>query len=333
MLTRTLALVVAPMLLVAWFAPDETVEDRIRSFDPRPLIEFRRTRPRYVLIGNSMLASRIDAKLLEDELGEPVGFLARNASASADWYLMLKNYVAAAGLDDCNVAIFYRETALTQPHLRASRRAALQSVSREDDPAVEAILRGRGSSWQQRVRIAAFAWANPQAWRSSFRDAVNRVALGEHGAVAGVDKSEFEVQRINSVFAMDGLRRSDDEPDSEPRSLARFDFAANVERSFLPHMLDLADRKGFKLWFIQVNRRLRNDGRLRPTAPALDEYTRSLRTYVESRNAGLIDLRASRLVTPEMFGRRDHIAPDHREAYTRLFPELAAAMFQGREQP
>jgi len=333
-LVRSIAAIIAPVLVVAWLAPDPTRGERGRSFDARPLAELRASKPRYVLIGNSMLGSRIDPKLLAREIGEPVGFLMRNGSASAVWYLLLKNYVAAADLGDCNVAIFFRETTLTQPRLRLWRRAALRAVSRQDDPEFDEILAVRGNSWQERLRRAALTWADPDGWRSSFRNAVNRSALPRNPKIAGFDTTEANVQRVNAVFALDDLRPADDDDELiESGDLARFDFEANVGGSFLPHMLDLADEHGFKLWFIQVKRRPRRNDLPRDTASALDEYTRALRSYVEGRNAGLIDLRGSSRISVDLFGRRDHIARDHRDDYTQMFPELAAAMFQGRARP
>jgi hypothetical protein len=332
-LLRLFALIGAPVLAVAWFAPEPTPAERIRSFDARPLAELRASKPRYVLIGNSMLGSRIDPKLLASEIGVPVSSLMRYGSASAVWYLLMKNYVAEANLGDCTVAVFYRDTALTEPGLRLWRREALRAISREDDPTLEEILAERGSSWQQRTRHAALVWANPDAWRSSFRNAVNHAALRRNRRVGGVDLTEVNVQRINAVFALDDLRGGDGDAIPESHILARYDFDSNVEQSFLPHMLDLADQNGFKLWFVQVKRRPRRNGAPRPHVQVLDEYTRSLRAYLEDRNAGLIDLRESPRVTHAMYGRRDHISRAHRDAYTRMFPELAAAMFQGRVRP
>jgi len=257
-----------------------------------------------------------------------VGFLTRNGSASAVWYLMLKNYVGNAGLGDCEVAIFFRETVLTQPNLRLWRRKTLEPVSLEDEPDIDAVMANRGMSWQERTRRAAFAWADPTVWRAGFRYAVNRLALRRQRGIAGVDTTTHDVQRINALFALDDLRDDDGDalPDSGNRS--NFDFEARVEDSFLPAMLDLASQRGFKLWFIHIKRRPRGHGRPRVASPALEEYLRSLRAYVEDRNAGYIDLSQAPRVTLEMFGRRDHIAREHRAAYTSMFPELAAGMFE-----
>jgi hypothetical protein len=252
-LVRLIALIAAPVLAVAWFAPEPTPAERIRSFDARPLAELRASKPRNVLIGNSMLDSRIDPGLLASEIGVPVGSLMRYGSASAVWYLLMKNYVAEANLGDCTVAVFYRDTALTEPGLRLWRREALRAISREDDPTLEEILAERGSSWQQRTRHAALVWANPDAWRSSFRNAVNHAALRRNRSAGGVDMTEVNVQRINAVFALDDLRGEDGDEIPESRNLARYDFGSNVEHSFLPHMLDLADQNGFKLWFVQAS--------------------------------------------------------------------------------
>jgi hypothetical protein len=328
-----LASIVAAVLALAWFAPEHARSKRVWEFDARPLAELRARKPRYVLLGNSMLYTRIDPKLLEREIGQPVGFLARKGSASAVWYLMLKNYVADADLGACNVAIFFRETALTQPNLRLWRRSTLATLSREDDPTLEAVLADRGTSWQERTRRAALAWADPIVWRASFRNAVNHLALRRRPGIAGVDTTVHEIRRINELFALDDLRDDDGDEISGSGDPALFDFDARVEYSLLPHMLALANREGFKLWFIHVKRRPRGHGRPRVATPALEDYLQSLRAYVEGRNAGFIDLRETPHVTLAMYGRRDHIARKHRAAYTRMFPELAAAMFRGRTQP
>jgi hypothetical protein len=328
-----LALLTISVLAVAWLAPAPTRVERVKAFDPRPLRELRSKAPRYVLIGNSMLATRIDGTLLERELGEPVGFLPAYGSASAVWYLMLKNYVAPADLGTCDVAIFFRETVLTRPYLRIGRRKLLESVSHAAEPTLETVLADRGTAWQERARYVLLDWADPTGWRNSFRRAVNHLASEPRSEIALDDPSADPIQRINTLFALDGLRNDgpDDLPDTDPPS--QYDFEERVEHSFLPHMLDLADANGFKLWFIHVKRKPRRDGSPREAGPALEGYLDALQSYVEERNAGFIDLRQAPRPTLEMYGRGDHIARAHRGAYTRMFPKLAAAMFRGRKQP
>jgi hypothetical protein len=328
-----LAFLTIPVLMVAWLAPAPTREERVEAFDSRPLRELRSKTPRYVLIGNSMLATRIDRALLERELGEPVGFLPAYGSASAVWYLMLKNYVAPANLGACDVAIFFRETVLTRPYLRIGHRKTLESVSHAAEPTLEAVLADRGTAWQERTRYALLDWADPTGWRNSFRRTLNRLASEPRPESVLDDAGLDPVQRINALFALDDLRidGADDLPEAEARP--QYDFGERMEHSFLPHMLELANANGFKLWFVHVKRRPRRAGSPREADPALEGYLEALRIYVEGRNAGFIDLRHEPRVTLAMYGRRDHIARKHRGSYTHMFPELAAAMFRGRKQP
>ncbi|MFP6874101.1 MAG: hypothetical protein VCA55_11395 [Verrucomicrobiales bacterium] len=79
--------------------------------------DLRSENPQILLIGNSMLYSRIDIDELERLSGKRVGFLAKGGSASACWYLYLKNIVAPSGVQPEQVIIFFRDRVYLLPVL------------------------------------------------------------------------------------------------------------------------------------------------------------------------------------------------------------------------
>ena len=115
-----------------------------RHFDPDPIAALQAKRPDVVLIGDSMLDSRIDARLLEDRLGggQRVELLWNGGAASACWYLMLKNYVVASGIHPRRCCIFFRDRLLTAPSFRTTGifRSYFESLMHDEEPVIRAVL-------------------------------------------------------------------------------------------------------------------------------------------------------------------------------------------------
>ncbi|MGE0043466.1 MAG: hypothetical protein AB7V01_19995, partial [Vicinamibacterales bacterium] len=98
--------------------------------------------PAWLLIGNSMLYSRVDPRRLADELGLPVDMIALGGSSPPHWYLAVKNVAARIDPRPERVFVFFRGRALTEPFasLDGIQRTNLQALSDGDEPELEAIL-------------------------------------------------------------------------------------------------------------------------------------------------------------------------------------------------
>ena len=88
------------------------------------------------------MAGRIDFAHLEQLAGGSVAPLLQNATGSAYWYLVLKNYVAASGVHPKAVIVFFRDTNLTDPlfPIGDSGPRHLDEVAHDDEPGLAAAV-------------------------------------------------------------------------------------------------------------------------------------------------------------------------------------------------
>lgn len=329
-LTVVVVLLAAPLawraLNAAWAPPIDDLSSsylpalearRVRApFDEGHIDGLERMQPGFVIIGDSM-GGRIDPYRLDELSGRPVAPLLRNATGSAAWYLMLKNYVVASRIQPEYVVIFFRDTNLTDPLWRATDfyRETLDPMARDAEPELNAVMAARTTGIWYRAHLAideAYQVERARDWlEPAVTSWLSRVVVGN------VRRGQF-LDEVNAEFALERLRpmRDADLAAAEARDA---DFDANVESSVLPLMLDLAREHDLQLCFVRVLRRTTEDGEPREESEALTQYVADLRAYVEARGALFFDDRE----TPEMatirYSDGDHIHRDELARYTEIF--------------
>lgn len=327
-----LAVIVAVVLGVPAFL-DQGVPLR-RQFNERPLRALEKARPRGVLIGDSMLGSRIDPPTLNALAGERWEVLAQPGGSSAIWFLMMKNLIAVQAPPPRTVIIFFRDRQITLPAHRTDGgyRKTIESYMRGDEPKVEALLRataGRQRSWRQRLALAMY----PVQWRrEAWQDNVQRWSLDlvassrEYGKIRDDTRDIFGLQNLRQDSGLDFEREEGGPKGLDPDD---HEFAAAVEESFLPAILGIARQKNIQLVLFRVKRQPRTaDGAVKQssTYPA---YQEALRAYVEKAGAKFVDETIDPDVTLSFYGSDDHVAPAMMKPYTELFwrkvgPQLPA---------
>ena len=122
----------APMLLVLGPAPRQ-------PFDEKLLRLVKKEQPRCVLMGDSMLETRIDQKVLNRVSGQSCLVLSHSGSSSATWFLMLKNLVAVQATPPRSVIILFRNRQLTLPAHRTQGeyRRSMEPFMRDVEPVLE----------------------------------------------------------------------------------------------------------------------------------------------------------------------------------------------------
>jgi hypothetical protein len=283
-------------------------------FDDRVVEDFRRFPPAYVVIGDSM-AGRLDFDRLAVLTREQVSPLVENASSSAYWYLVLKNYVAASGARPRRVIIFFRDNVLTDVMFRLDGpyRARLDQVALEREDDLNRVIAGRiGRRWTgvygalDRVYALdrAVTWLQPMVAELPAR----LVAGREH---------ERLLDRANRAFALERLRPMA-QADMAAADRAELDFAARVDSSALPLMLDVASAHGLPLVFVRVLRRPEHGVPPRESAE-LQQYVRDLRAYITGRGAVFFDDRDYPELARLPYADGDHVAREARLPYTDHF--------------
>ena len=288
-----------------------------RPFDPGPIRYLQETTPAYVIIGDSM-AGRIDFGRLEQLAHGSVVPLLQNATGSAYWYFVFKNYVVASGIQPKWVIVFFRDTNLTDPLFRIgdSGFRTLDEVALDREEDLNAVVARRVDPWFRVHRLLtrvyrlddARAWLEPKisAWAAAEVIPYRR------------RRPPF-TEQVNEMFALEHLRTMEaaDVAGVDDRDL---DFAANVKPSVLPLFLDLARAHDLRVCFVRVLRRPR-DGRPEPQSPRMDRYVRDLREYLQAHGAILRDDRDDPVMASIEYADGDHIARGERVRYTERFFE------------
>lgn len=310
-----------PSLALPSYLPSLEARRPRAPFVPTPIQDLRDAGPGIVIVGDSM-GGRIHEQHLSGIAGTPVLPVLMNATGSAYWYLVLKNYIVESGIRPGWVLIFFRDTNLTDVMFRLDGpyRAALDAVARDAEPELDRVVARRKSGTWAGIHTTVEQAYHVRAMREWLEPALAR---GVARLVAAPGRDSQLVDRVNGAFTLDKFR-SVAQADAASADDREADLAANVDRSVLPLMLDLAARHKLRLAFVRVMRRPEN-GQPPPVSPALTRYIADLRTYVQAHGAYLIDDHDDPGLASLPYADGDHISRDARVPYTdRFWPKLRA---------
>ena len=292
---------------------------REMPFDTNVITDLRRLRPEFVLVGDSMAGSRVDATHLATRLGyRDVAPLYYAATGSAFWYLALKNWIVASQVRPKLVIFFFRDENLTDAMFRVTGeyRASLDRVAHDREPALNAILAMHTEGGWYAAHEALEAVYRHEEVRTWLEPRVTGFPIVL--TVRPKSRAHLLARMNTDIFGLAALREMNAADMAQGEDDAAFAFARNVPRSVLPAMFDVARRAGLKLAFVRVQRRPEPGGPPRQS-PALQRYVNDLRRYIEA-NGGLF---ADDWGDPDqplsIYADGDHVSRDFRERYTELF--------------
>jgi hypothetical protein len=295
-----------------------------RPFDPTFREDLRRIRPEYVLIGDSMLGSRIDPSHLSRTIGRQAWWVMQPGTGSAYWYLALKNVVLGAGLKPKVVFVFFRDYNLTDVLFRLDEqfRWSVDTLAGPFEPELDrAIARRLEGPWYvvPKALDAAYGYR-------AVRDAAD-VAARRWPALAVAGPLADDVQKhLNAAFALDKLRPAL-AADIASGDDTLGDFDRMRARSILPEMVALARANGIRLCFVRVQRR---PGPAGPPvqSPVLRRYVADLERDVESSGNVFRDDTGDPDYPLAWYSDGDHTAGRLRKRYTELFVQKLADLFR-----
>ena len=298
---------------------------------PKEIAALKRKKPDVVFVGNSMLFTRILRDEFESLSGLSNRFLTNPGSASACWYLFLKNILIPSEHRPEVVVIFFRDQVLTWPEFRTGSYFAsyVDSLQSDDEPVMDRVLydsqnsRGLPGKMARAVKSLYGIDNQPERYQDKFNDlALDLSSLGQGKGA----RREY----MNDRFSLEHLRHdlpADDIADLTARGSGAVpqEFDSSPDASFLPHILDIADEHDLKLIFYRVKKRVDVDG-ARPPSPDLRPYLDDLKNYVESRGAAYVD-ETPDLIPVEWYADGDHIGREWRDEYTQMFWEKNRSLF------
>ena len=292
-----------------------------RDFNPKPIARLQEKQPEVVLIGDSVLGGSIDPALFARETGvREVEMLWNGGAASAAWYLLLKNYVAASGIQPRLVCIFFRDRLLTDATFRTTPtyRRFLESIRHDQEPVYQAILHGDATQ-EQSPLARVIDWLYPLNKRRDVQqEKISRFAF--RVAQGGSPRIGRLRRRVNEIFDVAKLRDEVTNESDEVSGEKPEEFSADPKRNFLPHMVETAQQAGIPLCFVREKRFPLLNGTT-PQGPALQRYIADLRRWLESRGCALVDLTNDPKPDQTMYMRPgdDHIRPAAKEEATEIY--------------
>jgi len=313
-------LALALVVLLAQAAP----EPARLPFDARPLSRMQADRPSVVLIGNSMVYTRFDSKLLNKILHPThAEVIAMGGSKSAVWYAQLKHTVVASGVRPLRVVFFFRDRELTQlVNNDGGETQRLERAVRGTDAVIERRLSARaGTSFDLR---GMFAPVMPvERLRAAWWERVDRLAMRFSAALVDGPREASRKEAINRLFGVDALRQDAERatPADQPTR------AKDFESSFLPDIIALARQHDISLTFARI--RGRGHAKGIPDSRGGARYQQRLRAYLKKQGVKYLDLTKNEWESENLYASGDHIAKRHRADYTRRFVREYPELFRG----
>ena len=287
--------------------------------------------PDWVLIGNSMLNSRINSQALSQLSGHTVKKVAEGGTQSALWFLFLKQLVIASGTRPAWVTVFFRETDLTWPDYRITGQNAelIAQLAGPAQPEWQQVMAWRNETNTGIAGATAAAMkallpdASLQTYaRTRLQSAVFELTELGQSVPHGVRRME-----LNELFSISGLRHdlgsdvgqpsSGATPTAAAKSAGMADpggyedgplsFDPSPRASFLPHLIALAKANGIRLHFHRVKRRVQANSDA-PDGRLTEQYMRDLRAFLAAQHCAFTDESRDPAITPDLFADGDHIS-------------------------
>ena len=335
------AVLVLAMVLPAWFCrvfdePAKMLESERRHTQFDPAYERRalqRIKPSWVLIGNSMLNTRIDNVELSKASGSKARKVSKGGSQSALWFLFFKNVVIESGVRPALVTVFFRETDLTLPYFRVE--GLNETLNAElhgfDEPEWQQVMMKKSEpgeiliGWirdglsvlfpSKELRPTARKQMQYRAFRATRGDGginsnVRRMELNARFSLAHLRHdlgSDFASATTGPSGLEGGANSQDEDTGSYENGPDVFD--DSTDTSFLPHFISLAKKHGIRLHFHRVKRRPSADNASRDTSK-MQTYMKDLGTYLDANGCLLTDESQDLRLTLDMYADGDHISAD-----------------------
>jgi hypothetical protein len=298
-------------------------------------------RPDILLIGNSYLAAAVEPDGLSRKTGRKCMILKRGGSASACWYLMLKNVLRPARHVPQAVVLYFRDNELTLPAFHTGGRARATQIEplstpdeslleqlaiRESDGRVLTALKRLWPVVAQRERIKTNAELGLQ------RFVLSLFQKSDARSVGRIFNYVFADFRMNKELLS---RRQLAEEMATAASRSMFDFSKGEPHSFLPEIIRLVREKGSRL--ILVRHRCRYHAMGISEARPLRAYMAQLRSYLAGRGVALLDFSQESRIELKHFLLGDHfdgeLAGFNDLLSSRLLPLLPAGASRETSPP
>jgi hypothetical protein len=285
------------------------------------LNDINKFHPDIVLLGDSMLENGVDVTIASTITGKKIEKISIPGSASALWYLILKNNIVKASTKPDYLAIFFRDSLLTIPEYRVNGEYFFKIDEYASDTDMiliqKAFITPRSTIENMSLRyIPLFSErVKIQNWINT------RFQSLLPGIFESCDSNCVENAK-GTVFSFSRLK-----PDVYGKNVTAFEstlytpdrmfFETQVSKSFLPDIIDLCKGANIKLVLVRMGTTRYSSKSEEPIL--LKYYLSSLENYVKVAGVVYIDTAYRYGITKDQYMDSVHLNPEGKKMFSEEF--------------
>ena len=294
-----------------------------KPFDKDLLFKIKQTKPEYVFIGNSMLNSRIDIEHL-NKLSNKKNFMFDfSGSLSAEWYLMIKNFVLKLEKKPKTIFIFFREQNLTfadsNYEFNKKMRQTLWHKKKREYRLERIIFSNRNH--MDKIKIYLEQIYPIIQFRGQIDEELSIFLLNFVNKIFGVGlKKDIINQRFNFDNLTTDKNTTNDKDKKKTQITKKKDFDDEINTSFLPEIIKFAEEHSIQINLVKIQDTAtplpyykKDNGREKIYINKLSKYCSQINS------CNLIDFTGHPLITREMYSYSNHIKTTYKKKYTEIF--------------
>lgn len=278
-------------------------------------------KPKIVLLGDSYLDTGIDEAYLNELTNEKIVKIAKHGSASAMWYLLIKNNIVTARNKPAYIVVFFRGTMLTTPEFRTTGTYLTnldEFASPDDRLFVQLAYVSQMSKFEQFLD----QYIPLYAYRQLIRTSIDRMLKYPLPARA-LDKDTEEVNlALNNAFGDPEIAQLNAIINAAEMYLykpSKLDFESQLPRSFLPEIVDLCRNNDIQL--VLVREKVIEFSTEAQQPKGLTDYTRSLEAYLNEKHVIFFDLAFDPRIKKDYFYDSLHMTEEGKMFFTEIFAQ------------
>ena len=275
-----------------------------------------------VLIGDSTLRHAVNPDLLSELTGKSIENIDFPGSASALWYILIKNNLVLAEHRPEAIIIFFRDTMLTAPGYRVHGAyfVNLDEFASQEEPVLleKAYLNqmGLAEKWLEkyfplygarddiRKEIDAKIRYTLPGWLNCNKDCTDQ---GMYGVFTAAD---LEPGQLRNAIAT-----AEDYLYTPPQ----LDFKRQVDKSFLPDMIHLMKERGIQIIMVRLKTQRIGTGNLETLE--IKQYISDLSDYLYKQGIIFLDYGQEPRIGNEHFLDSIHINAEGEELFTQILAD------------
>jgi hypothetical protein len=292
------------------------------------ILAMKQQNPEIVLIGDSTLYYGVNGDQLSSELGINSYVLALPGSATAAWYLVMKNIIPVSSSHPRYVMILFRDTMLTTPYFRTTGRyfELLDDYAKKNEPLLsEIIYKNQMNPFEkfseQYLPLYSARWEIREDLDNSLRHKIpeffNCSKTCSKEAIKSVLGREVDTIAYNQMVNDSAAALY------KPEAM---NFEQQINRSFLPAMIEMANENNITLIFVRTRTLAFPTAESEPTM--LRNYIKSLDLYLsENQDVYFLDFSQDVRLKNDLFLDNLHLNENGKKEFTRILAEEFLSTF------